>query len=428
MKKVGIWRFVPLMILLLAAHHSALSQRMRIDTDEIESLIDEWNFAHNSRNIHSFQTVYADRLLFYTEKVTESKAIALKRQLFDLKPYFRQRITTEIKYTPYSSGVVKCEFTKEVFEQTHWKKFPSYLLVSYENNHYSIVGESDYPTDRALKYKQQIGDAIAFEKPKADEPDVPESIDTAGLDSVLASRLPSLTQKDTVTSAGDTLIHNPVFAVFNSMVTDLSSLGMVIIPRAYIFLLVGILGIGGLMIFIADSIYSRKRRRPMASAPVASRRDEAEHVVQDFKLQSAFESFVITLFDPLYFKCYRAKAEHVYAGKTMQAETGPDLIFDFNQKETRGRFGITTQYYRHTPKNEVQLHSHDRQQFIREFESTRDMDVYYVLGFGGRPDDPRELFFVPAKDVNSEYITRAELRRYSKSGMFYFNRKTGRIQ
>ena len=424
MKKVGIWKFIALIVLLVVAQYSAMSQRMQIDTDEIESLIDEWNFAHNSRNLHSFETVYADRLLFYTEAVTESKAISLKRQLFHLKPYFRQRITTEIKYTPYSSGVVKCEFTKEVFEQTHWKKFPSYLLVSYEKNHYSIVGESDYPTDRALKYKQQIGEAMTFEK-KSDEQ---ETIDTAGLDSALALRLPSLRETDSVASARDTLIHDPVFGVFNSMVSDLSSLGMVIIPRAYIFLLVGILGIGGLMIFVADSIHSRKRRRAVASAPAGSKRDEAEHVVQDFKMQSAFEGFVITLFDPLYFKCYRAKAEHVYAGKTMQAETGPDLIFDFNQKETRGRFGITTQYYRHTPKNEVQLHSHDRQQYIRQFESERDMDVYYVLGFGGRPDDPRELFFVPAKDVDSEYITRAELKRYSKSGMFYFNRKTGRIQ
>lgn len=426
MEKLGILRFILWIFALTLMDHQAVGQRMRLDTDEIESLIDEWNFANNSRNIHSFQSVYADHLLFYTEEVSESKAISLKRQLFDRKPYFRQRITTEIKYTPYSSGVVKCEFTKEVFEKTYWKKYPSYLLVSYENKHYSIVGESDYPTDRVLKYKQEIGKPMTIEKPK---PAAPEAIDSVDLDSALALRMPSLAEADTtVASSRDTLNDAPAFGVFNSMLSDLSSLGMVIIPKGYIFILVGILGLGGLMIFIADSIYARRRRRDAPTAPLPSRRDEAEHVVQDFKMQSAFESFVITLFDPLYFKCFRAKAEHVYAGKTMQAETGPDLIFDFNQKETRGRFGITTQYYRHTPKNEVQLPSHDRQQYIRLFESERDIDVYYVLGFGGRPDDPRELFFVPAKEVSSEYISRAELQRYSKSGMFYFNRKTGRIQ
>ena len=56
------------------------------------------------------------------------------------------------------------------------------------------------------------------------------------------------------------------------------------------------------------------------------------------------------------------------------------------------------------------------------------MDVYYVLGFGGRPDDPQELFFLPAKSVKSEYMTKAMLRAYSKSGMFFYNRKMGRIQ
>jgi hypothetical protein len=426
MKKVGILGFILWMFALTAVVHQAVGQQMRIDTDEIESLIDEWNFANNSRNVHSFQSVYADDLLFYTEQVTESKAITLKRQLFNRKPYFRQRITTEIKYTPYSSGVVKCEFTKEVFEKTHWKKYPSYLLVSYKNNHYSIVGESDYPTDRALKYKQEIGQAMTIEKPKRA---APQAIDSVGLDSVLAERMPSLAKTDTTAvSAIDTVDHGAGFAVFDTMLSDLSSLGMVIIPKGYILALVGILAIGGVMIFIADSVQSRRRRRRLATSPAQPRRDEAEHVVQDFKMQSAFENFVITLFDPLYFKCFRAKAEHVYAGKTMQAESGPDLIFDFNQKETRGRFGITTQYYRHTPKNEVQLVSYDRQQYIRHFESEQEMDVYFVLGFGGRPDDPRELFFVPAKEVDSEYITQADLKRYSKSGMFYFNRKTGRIQ
>ena len=155
---------------------------------------------------------------------------------------------------------------------------------------------------------------------------------------------------------------------------------------------------------------------------------EAAHVVQDFKIQAAFEAFVITLFDPLYFKCFRPKAEHVYAGDVVESEKGPDLILDYHQKETSRRFAITCQYYKHPARNEVQLLSADRQQYIRQFEAEREMEVYYVLGFGGRPDDPRELFFVPASEVRSEYMTRAQLRRYSKSGMFYYNRRTERIQ
>jgi hypothetical protein len=136
----------------------------------------------------------------------------------------------------------------------------------------------------------------------------------------------------------------------------------------------------------------------------------------------------VTHFYPLYVRCYRAKSESVYAGKKLPNGTTPDLIVDYNQKGTHVRFGITSQYYQQTPKSEVQLLSFERQQYIRQFEAERGLAVYYVLGFGGSPDDPRELFLIPAKEVNTEYITHEALRRYSKSGMFYYHRRTGRIQ
>src|SRR5687768_12554858 len=110
--KISMWkttsvRYLGLLLLLGLIYTPGKAQRVGVDTDEIESLIDEWNFANNTRNVHSFEKVYADRLAFYTENVSRRKAITHKQQLFKLKPYFRQRITTHITYTPYSKGVVK---------------------------------------------------------------------------------------------------------------------------------------------------------------------------------------------------------------------------------------------------------------------------------------------------------------------------------
>jgi hypothetical protein len=423
MKKYSSFYALLLLCSLLAVE--SMSQQIGVDTDEIESLIDEWNFANNSRNLHSFEKVYGNRVTLYGQEVSKRQAIALKQQLFGKKPGFRQRIVTEISFSPYSRGVVKCDFTREVFEETGWKKYPSYLLVSYERQRYTIIGESDYATDRALKYKPDLGEPIVFDKPA----DVSKSTDVSKLeiDSLLVpleDSLPAMTEtfasRDTAKvglSAGD----------FPAIISDLSSMGEVTIPKGYVFLLVAILGVGGLMIFIADSIHSRKRRR-VRIVPVVHRHDEAEHIVRDFKTQAGFEAFVVTLFDPLYFRHRRPKMEPVYAGNGIEIEHGPDYVFDFVQKETHVRFAIKCQYYRHIAKNEVQLLTAERQDQIRQFEEEREMDVYYVLGFGGTPDDPKELFFLPSKAVRSEYITKSTLRQYSKSGMFYFNRKTGRIQ
>ena len=440
MRKITSIRCLSLLLLLGLIHIQGMTQRVGVDTDEIESLIDEWNFANNTRNLHSFEKVYADRLAFYTENVSRRKAITHKQQLFKLKPYFRQRITTHITYTPYSKGVVKCDFTKEVFEKTYWKKFPSYLLVSYEGNHYAIVGESDYPTDNALKYKPDIGEPISF----AGSPDIPDSldlsIDSSEMDSsMLVNSLEADIASHEIVDDKEELDHESAKAPtqtvdassksngLESMLSDLSSLGMITVPKGYIFILVGMLGLGGLMIFIADNLQSRKRNVKKRGTEL-QRHDEAEHAIRDFKMQSVFESFVITLFDPLYFRYRRPKVEHVYAGKVSEGESGPDLEFEFTQNETQVRFAIKCQYYRSAAKNEVQLFSGARQELFRNFEEESEMDLYYVLGFGGTPDDPKELFFVPAKAVTNEYITKAALRPYSKSGMFYFNRRTGKIQ
>lgn len=386
----------------------AHAQAMRIDTRGIESVIDEWMFANNGRNLESFRRVYADDLLFYTQQLSETRAIELKQQLFELKPYFKQQITTPITYTPYTSGIIKCEFTKEVFEKTHWKEYASYLLVSYEDNRYHIVGESDIATDRVLKYTLQIGDPMSFE-------DTGSRADIA------------VTDTSQIATASERVFES-VKSFLNveridEMLPDISAMGVVTVPRGYVYMLIALLSIGGVMLIIADSVQARKRVRRNAMLPKS---DEAERVVRDFKVQSVFEAFVITLFDPLYFQYKRPKQQRVYAGDPRLSQAAPDLIFQFRQKDTEVQFAILCRYYKHIAKNEVQLFPPEVRRGLEQFG--QDLELYYVLGFGGSPDDPKELYFVPSGDVNGEYVTKSSLRQYSKSGMFYYNRRTGRIQ
>lgn len=400
-------KFGLLVALLLAWGWGAHAQTMRIDTREIESLIDEWMFANNGRNLESFRRVYADHLLYYTQDVSNARAIELKQQLFELKPHFTQRIITPVTYTPYTSGVIKCEFTREVFEKNAWKEYLSYLLVSYEDSRYQIVGESDVATDHLMKYTLDIGEPIQL-------PDAATRVDSTTVDPSEAS--------SAAERAFDSVKSFFRMQDIDAVIPDLSSMGVVTIPKGYIYVLIGLLSIGGLMIVIADSAQARKRVR-RGTATIA-KNDEAERIVRDFKLQSVFEAFVITLFDPLYFQYRRPKQQHVYAGNPRVSEASPDLIFEFRQKDTEVRFAIVCRYYKHVAKNEVQLTSPEMRKGLAQFEH----DLYYVLGFGGTPDDPKELYFVPASDFSGDYVTKASLRQYSKSGMFYYNRRTGRIQ
>src|SRR5690606_34392982 len=122
----------------------------------------------------------------------------------------------------------------------------------------------------------------------------------------------------------------------------LSSMGDITVPKGYIFLLIGFLGIGGLMIFIADVVRAHKRKK----ASRGKKRGKADRIIREFKTQSVFEAFVITLFDPLYFRHRRPGAERsLTAGVIHEGESGPDLEFEFNRRDTHTRFAIKCQYY-----------------------------------------------------------------------------------
>jgi hypothetical protein len=408
MLRLLVLKLVCFVLLVATNPNAAVSQSLGVDTQEIEPLIREWDFANNIQSVETFRNVYSDTLLFYTQTLPESSAIALKQRLFRQRPGFRQRITSEITYTPFTSGLTKCDFTKEVLEKGKWKAYPSYLLVSYEGNRYQVVGESDYATDRVLRYRLEIGEPIEFETARQ-EADSAYHSDSFGseMDTAIASL-------DSLLEPVDPLVIFP----------QLSSMGAVTLPKGYVYLLVGLLAIGGLMIFIADSVRSRNHDRPV----VHKKSQKKRRFKPGHEMQSAFESFVITLFDPLYFQHSKQKSQAILTGNAPEIQSAPNLEFEFNYKETHARFAIKCQYFKSADIGQIQVFPPGRYQRFKDFENATGMALYFVLGFGGTPDDPKELFLVPASELKSELIRKDAIRRYSKSGMFFYNKVTGRLQ
>jgi hypothetical protein len=407
-------KFFVLLFLFAVVYPAGVSQRMQIDTKEIEPLIREWNYANNFRSSESFGNVYASTILFYTQDLSRDGAIALKREMFRKKPQFRQRIILPITYTPYSSGVIKCDFIKEVLEGSVWKQYPSYLLFSYDGNRYAIVGESDYPTDNTLGYRLDIGEPMEIGSSAGADPGLNDS--TSDL---------ALSENDERNLSESTFSPQD-----NPRSTQQSAQDTIAIPKIYVFVLLGVLLVTGVVIFM--------RRKPRKSAatsdeklstpPAKAEADEAYNVIREFNMQSIFEAFVITLFDPLYFRHKRPKAERVLAGKRSEGETLPDLEFEFNYKEMHARLAIKCLYYKNGGTNELQLFSSERQEAFRHFEEGSGMPLYYVVGVGGTPDDPKELYLIPAKAVEKEFLTRAELKPFAKSGMFFFSSSAGKLR
>ena len=113
----GMWRFCGIAIVLLTTPE-LFGQQVGIDTAAIRSLVHEWNFANNTQSTETFRNVYGDRLLFYTQELSQSEAIGLKQKMFAEKPGFKQTLGSVIHFSLFTSGVIKCDFQKEVWERS----------------------------------------------------------------------------------------------------------------------------------------------------------------------------------------------------------------------------------------------------------------------------------------------------------------------
>ena len=69
-----------------------------------------------------------------------------------------------------------------------------------------------------------------------------------------------------------------------------------------------------------------------------------------------------------------------------------------------------------------------QRQSLKDFEELHETPLYFVLGFGGAPDDPKELFLLPARDFSDGVVKKQVLKAHSKSGMFFYNRVAGKLQ
>lgn len=201
----------------------------------------------------------------------------------------------------------------------------------------------------------------------------------------------------------------------------LAAMGTVTVPKGYLFLLVGFLAAGGVIIFVADIVQSRKR-----SVHLRKKRHDPGRGVSAFKMQLAFEAFVVTLFDPMYFHCRRTTPQSVLEGKSAEGKVPADLMFEFDYRDTRARFAVKCLYFSSASKGDVRLFYSERNEALTSGSDTP--PLYFVLGFGGTPDDPRELFLLPAEKARRGVVRKETLAPYSKSGMFFYNRAANRLQ
>jgi hypothetical protein len=399
---IPMTRMMLIMLIFLFAR-SGFTQDFELDTREALDVIKKWNFANNAMSESTFRDIYADRLIFYTQNLSREKCIALKKTTFKSNRAFKQKITSDPIFRAYTAGVVKADFIKEVFEHGRWTKFHSYLLITYEKNNYSISGESDTETDRKHKYKLSIGTPL----------DIPQAVTTDTTDTTKVDSTIFASTEDSALSESDSLQNLKDSTLISSVTDEVLSEDTVAIPKKYVYFLIGFLVLAAVIV-----VFSRRPKKASGKA-----RDRAPIVSEPHVLRNdkGFENFVLALFDPHYFTLKTLTRQRVYAGGIKKQDFVPGLEFEFQNKESRVGLAIECIFIPQLASREILSYSANQINRYLDFEEGSGMEIYLVIGLEGQPDDPKELFLVPASDLREGYWGYKELQPFRKHGMFFYN-------
>jgi hypothetical protein len=195
----------------------------------------------------------------------------------------------------------------------------------------------------------------------------------------------------------------------------------VTVPKKYVFILIAMLIVGGLAIFLTQPTLARIARSQ-------STRASDNDVISIGEQESVFRNFVLTLFDPLYFKIRHLKKNMAFAGNAAGNHSSPDLEIEFRNKEKAIKLAATTKFISKPEKGgRINLGRRESFKTLRRFADDGIMDVYLILGVGGKADDPRELYLIPVKEIDDVSISLKDLQYYRKWGMFFVNTERMRL-
>ena len=152
--------FILCTFLMLFSTVLSFAQINREDTAGFSRLVDEWNQYHNTKNMDGFENLYAPAVLFYGRYEEEASCLSSKRYFLNDMNVYGQHIISPVITSMYTSGTVKCSFTKQVIYKQRSKEYPSYLLFEKRGNEWKITGESNLETDQNLHVQLNLGNEL----------------------------------------------------------------------------------------------------------------------------------------------------------------------------------------------------------------------------------------------------------------------------
>jgi hypothetical protein len=391
-----MWIFRSLLIVSfgLLSVGLVVAQHLKVDVDAVRSLLANWNEAHTLNKVENLESLYADEVIFYGSVLTRENCVSKKRSMLERQDDFSQEINPDIVLSAYSSGVIRCDFIKTVSSNKKTFDYNSYLIIKERAGEYVIVGESDLTTDSRTQYKPDLGNKVAIEK--------------------------GTLVKTKVSSSGDGLEFSTPFLVGGGLAIGLIGLWVAFrTPKTKV-----------------PKLPQSSEKPTTPSEPLKfptpiidtdrTVSDEALPVDKYYAMGLEFEKFVVAKFARnKKFTLLEWRSDKFHLGIFPESNRNPDLEYKYQEGNLARTFSIECKYRSRVFTGSIILMNETKYGIYEAFHRSK-MPVYILLGVGGGPEWPEELYLIPFQHLKPK-MSYGELTKYLKRGDFSYDLKRGRL-
>lgn len=157
---------------------------------------------------------------------------------------------------------------------------------------------------------------------------------------------------------------------------------------------------------------------------------ETEVINYNKKNGDDFEKFVVQKFDKKYFTLKEWAGDKYIKGSYAQTTSQPDLLLEFNLRDKNSELSVECKWRKKYYKNGVEFAKKEQLERYKEFQKEKNIPVFIAIGIGGKGNSPEQLYIIPLQEINTNFLSMNELKKYEKKidTNFFFDNETNELK
>ena len=127
----------------------------------------------------------------------------------------------------------------------------------------------------------------------------------------------------------------------------------------------------------------------------------------------AFEEYIVSRFSKKYFSLKEWRGDKSSNGVYAQSNTYPDMEYTFKLHGETYNFAVECKWRaKYNKENKVEWSYEEQLARYRQFAKDKNIPVFIVIGIGGTPSDPANVFVVPLASIKNVELSKSWLENY----------------